>query len=145
VKKTPLLSFLAFCVFSFSALGNDIPVFTIGTIHSPSDSIDSVVVTACNFAATGFNDCFNADNNGSLATGTLAINPGDSISISEAAIANPLNFWENFFPYNTPHVVVRITSSQGQDCESNVVSYHCTSSSACPGLTFSTPVTCNFN
>jgi len=122
-----------------------IPIFLIGTTHGSADSIISVLVTACNFQAANFDDCYNADNNGSLAAaGSLPITTGNTILISIPAIANPLNFWQNFYPYNTPYTAVRITNSQGINCDSSVVAYNCTSSSACPGLSFTPIITCNF-
>jgi hypothetical protein len=121
------------------------PIFSIGTTHGPTDSINSVTVTACNFDATSWFDCFNADNNGSEAsTGSLSIKTGDTILISIPAIAQPLNFWQNVYPYNTPYTAVRISNSQGASCDSHVVAYNCTSSTTCPGLSFTPVVTCNF-
>ena len=121
------------------------PIFSIGTTHGSTDSINSVTVTACNFPAANWNDCFNADNNGSITgAGSLSIATGDTILISIPAIARPLNFWQNFYPYNNPHTAARISNSQGANCDSNVVAYNCTSSTTCPGLSFTPVVTCNF-
>lgn len=123
-----------------------IPIFSIGTTDGSSDSITSVLITACNFQAANFNDCYNADNNGSLATtGSLSITTGDTLLISIPALANPLNFWQNFYPYNTPYTAVRITNSQGTNCDSTVVAYECTSSTTCPSLSFTPVVLCNFS
>jgi len=121
------------------------PIFSIGTTHGATDSINSVTVTACNFPASSWFDCFNADNNGSQAsTGGLPIVTGNTILISIPAMAQPLNFWQNFYPYNTPYMAVRISNSQGANCDSRVVAYNCTSSTTCPGLSFTPVVTCNF-
>ena len=122
-----------------------IPIFSIGTTHDSMDSINSVTVTACNSPENNWFDCFNTDNNGSEAgTGSLAIKTGDTILISIPAIAQPLNFWQNFYHYTTPYTAVRISNSQGSSCDSNVVAYNCTSSTTCPGLSFTPVVTCNF-
>ncbi len=122
-----------------------IPIFSIGTTHGSADSINSIFVTACNVQAANFDDCYNADSNGSLATtGSLSITTGNTILISIPAIANPLNFWQNFYPYNTPYTAVRITNSQGTNCDSNVVAYNCPSSTTCPILSFTPVVICNF-
>ncbi len=121
------------------------PIFSIGTTHGSTDSILSVTVTACNFPAASWSDCFNADNNGSeTSAGDLPIVTGDTILISIPAIAQPLHFWQNFYPYNTPHTAVRISNSQGANCDSHVVAYNCTSSTTCPGLSLTPVVTCNF-
>jgi len=121
------------------------PIFSIGTTHGSTDSINTVTVTACNFPATSWFDCFNADNNGAATSaGGLPIVTGDTILISIPAIAQPLNFWQIFYPYSTPYTAVRISNSQGASCDSNVVAYNCTSSTTCPGLSFTPVVTCNF-
>jgi hypothetical protein len=121
-------------------------IFSIGTTHGSPDSINSVIVTACNFSATSWDDCFNADNNGAVTSGgSLSIVTGDKIWISIPAIAQPLHFWQNVYPYNTPYTVVRISNSQGASCDSLVVAYNCTSLTTCPGLSFTPFVVCNFS
>ena len=121
------------------------PIFSIGTIHGSTDSINSVIVTACDFHAASYDDCYNADNNGSVTTaGILPIVTGNTILISIPAIAQPLNFWQIYYSYNTPYTAVRISNSQGANCDSHVVAYNCTSSITCPDLSFTPVVTCNF-
>jgi hypothetical protein len=122
-----------------------IPIFLIGTT-APSDSIVSVLVTACGSQPAGYEDCFSADNSVSLAnTGSLSIITGNLISISIPAIAQPLNYWQVNLPYSTPYTVVRITNSNANVCDSIVTAYNCPTSTTCSTLSFTPVVTCNFS
>lgn len=123
-----------------------IDLANIGTITTTPASITTVTVTACNFHATSWDDCYNTDNNGWPTTvGSLAIVAGNKIKISIPAIAQPLNLWQTFYSYSTPYTSVKLSSSHGPDCYTPVVPYTCSSSTTCSVLSFFPLVICNLN
>ncbi len=122
-----------------------IPIFTIAsTPHGTTDSITFIHIAGCTSAESSFSNCqSNPGYDSFTSNGSFSINPGDTISISIPAIAQPLHFWQTLTS-PAQYAAVHIENSATTGCDTAVVAYTCPTSTTCSSLSFSPLVSCAF-